>query len=132
MKAEKRKVPITLMNWEVYPDAMYQVLKKYDAYPQIKKIIITENGSAFNDVVFDGRINDELRTNYLKSHIHEVLRAKNDGVKVGGYFVWTFLDNFEWAEGFYPRFGLVHTNFRTQERIVKQSGNWYKQFLQFD
>ena len=49
-----------------------------------------------------------------------------------GYFVWTFLDNFEWAEGFYPRFGLVHTNFKTQERIIKQSGYWYKQFLQFD
>jgi beta-glucosidase len=130
VKAEKRKVPIiTLMNWEVYPDAMYQILKKYDAYPQIKKIIVTENGSAFNDVIFDGKINDELRTNYLKSHIQEVLRAKNDGVKVEGYFVWTFLDNFEWAEGFYPRFGLVHTNFKTQERIIKQSGYWYKQFF---
>lgn len=129
VKAEKRKVPITLMNWEVYPDAMYQVLKKYDAYPQIKKIIVTENGAAFHDTVFDGKINDELRTNYLKNHIHEVLRAKNEGVKVNGYFVWTFTDNFEWAEGFYPRFGLVHTNFKTQERTVKQSGHWYKEFL---
>jgi beta-glucosidase len=132
IKAEKRKVPITLMNWEVYPDALYQILKKYDAYPQIKKIIVTENGAAFHDSIFDGKINDELRTNYLKSHIQEVLRAKNDGVKVDGYFVWTFLDNFEWAEGYYPRFGLVHTNFKTQERIIKQSGYWYKQFLQFD
>jgi beta-glucosidase len=131
IKADKRKVPITLMNWEVYPDAMYQILKKYDAYPQIKKIIITENGAAFHDAVFDGKINDELRTAYLKDHIKEVLRAKSDGVKVDGYFVWTFADNFEWAEGYYPRFGLVHTNFKTQERIIKQSGYWYKQFLQF-
>ncbi len=132
IKAEKRKVPTTLMNWEVYPDAMYQILKKYDAYPQIKKIIVTENGSAFHDSIVDGKINDELRTSYLKNHIREVLRAKNDGIKVDGYFVWTFVDNFEWAEGFYPRFGLVHTNFKTQERIIKQSGYWYKQFLQFD
>ena len=130
IKADKRKVPTTLMNWEVYPDAIYEALKKYDAYPQIKKIIVTENGAAFRDVIFDGKINDELRTSYLKDHIKQVLRAKNDGVKVDGYFVWTLLDNFEWAEGFYPRFGIVHTNFKTQERIVKQSGHWYKEFLQ--
>jgi len=130
IKADKRKVPLTLMNWEVYPDAMYQILKKYDAYPQIKKIIVTENGAAFHDTHFDGKIYDEMRTNYLKTHIREVLRAKKEGVKVDGYFVWTFIDNFEWAEGFYPRFGLIHNNFKTQERIIKQSGHWYKQFLQ--
>jgi beta-glucosidase len=130
IKAEKRNVLSTLMNWEVYPEAIYHVLKKYDAYPQIKKIIVTENGSAFHDVVFDGKVKDELRVDYLKSHINQVLRAKNEGVKVEGYFVWTLTDNFEWAEGFYPRFGLIHTNFKTQERIIKESGMWYKQFLQ--
>ncbi|MGZ4035878.1 MAG: family 1 glycosylhydrolase, partial [Bacteroidia bacterium] len=130
IKADKRKVPRTLMNWEVYPDSIYSVLKKYDAYPQIRKIIVTENGAAFHDVMFDGKINDELRTLYLKDHIKEVLRAKNDGVKVDGYFIWTFTDNFEWAEGFYPRFGIVYTDFKTQERTIKQSGYWYKQFLQ--
>jgi beta-glucosidase len=132
IKADKRKVPSTLMNWEVYPEAIYQVLKKYDAYPGIKKIIVTENGAAFHDTIFDNKVDDELRTSYLKEHIQQVLRAKNEGVKVDGYFVWTFTDNFEWAEGFYPRFGLVHTNFNTQERIIKQSGWWYKQFLQFN
>ena len=130
IKADKRKVPVTLMNWEVYPESIYQTLKKYDAYPQIKKIIITENGAAFHDTHFDGKIIDEPRTNYLKTHIREVLRAKQEGVKVEGYFVWTLLDNFEWAEGYYPRFGLVHNNFMTQERIIKQSGYWYKQFLE--
>ena len=129
IKADKRNVPITLMNWEVYPDAMYQTLKKFDQYSQIKKIIVTENGAAFHDVFFDGKIEDELRANYLKDHIREVLRAKNDGIKVEGYFVWTLLDNFEWAEGFYPRFGIVHTNFKTQERTIKKSGYWYKNFL---
>jgi beta-glucosidase len=131
IKADKRNVPITLMNWEVYPDAMYQALKKFNQYSQIKKIIVTENGAAFHDVFFDGKIEDERRTNYLKDHIREVLRAKNDGMKVDGYFVWTLLDNFEWAEGFYPRFGIVHTNFKTQERTIKKSGYWYKNFLEY-
>ena len=131
IKADRRKVQTTLMNWEVYPDSIYHILKKYNAYPQIKKIIVTENGAAFHDVIFDGKVNDELRTTYLNDHIQQVLRAKNEGVKVAGYFVWTLTDNFEWAEGFYPRFGLIHTNFKTQERIIKQSGHWYKQFLQF-
>jgi len=130
IKADKRKVQKTLMNWEVYPDSIYHILKKYNEYPQIKKIIVTENGAAFNDVVFDGKINDEQRTTYLKDHLKKILHAKEDGVKVGGYFVWTFTDNFEWAEGFYPRFGIVHTNFETQERTIKQSGYWYKEFLQ--
>jgi len=131
IKADKRNVPITLMNWEVYPDAMYQSLKKFNQYSQIKKIIVTENGAAFHDVFFDGKIEDERRTNYLKDHIREVLRAKNDGMKVDGYFVWTLLDNFEWAEGFYPRFGIVHTNFKTLERTIKKSGYWYKNFLEY-
>lgn len=130
IKADKRKVPRTLMNWEVYPDSIYHILKKYNEYPGIKKIIVTENGAAFHDTIFDGKINDELRVSYLKDHIKQVLRAKNEGVKIDGYFVWTLLDNFEWAEGFYPRFGIVHTNFKTQERIIKESGYWYKQFLQ--
>ena len=131
VKAEKRNVPRTLMNWEVYPDSIYQMLKKYDTYPQIKKIIVTENGAAFHDVNFNGQIHDEQRTNYLKNYLKEVLRAKKEGVKVDGYFIWTFTDNFEWAEGFHPRFGIVHTNFETQERIVKQSGYWYKEFLEY-
>ena len=77
----------------------------------------------------DGRIEDTDRVNYLKDHIEQVLRAKKEGVKVNGYFVWTLMDNFEWAEGFNPKFGLVHIDFKTQQRIVKDSGKWYAQFL---
>ena len=58
-----------------------------------------------------------------------MLLAKREGVKVNGYFVWTLLDNFEWAEGYYPRFGLVNVDFITQRRIIKSSGNWYSRFL---
>ncbi len=129
VKAEARKVVTTTMNWEVYPECIYKILKKYAAYPQIKKIIVTENGAAFNDVLLWGKVNDVSRMEYLQSHIKQVLRAKNEGVNVAGYFVWTFTDNFEWAEGYHPRFGLVYIDFRTQKRTVKQSGNWYKKFL---
>jgi len=130
IKANKRNVPYTQMNWEVYPESIYHILKKYDNYPQIKKLIVTENGSAFPDKLIDGKVVDPERTHYLNNHIEQVLRAKNEGVKVNGYFVWTFTDNFEWAEGYVPRFGLVYVDFKTQKRIIKQSGYWYKQFLQ--
>lgn len=127
---KKRKVETTLMNWEVYPESIYNMLKKYDAYPQIKKLIVTENGAAFPDSVVDGEVNDVLRKKYLQEHIGQVLRAKQEGVKVDGYFIWTFLDNFEWAEGFHPRFGMVHVDFESQRRIVKASGKWLQEFLE--
>ena len=65
----------------------------------------------------------------MKEHIAQVHKAKLEGVNVQGYFVWTLLDNFEWAEGYHPRFGLVYIDFKTQKRIIKSSGHWYKQFL---
>lgn len=129
IKANKRKVKSTVMNWEVFPEAIYQVLKKYSTYSNIPKLIITENGAAFPDVVLDGKIADIERTRYLHDHIEQVLRAKKEGVNVVGYFVWTLMDNFEWAEGYYPAFGLIHVNHNTQERIIKDSGLWYKSFL---
>ncbi|MES2265822.1 MAG: GH1 family beta-glucosidase [Bacteroidota bacterium] len=129
VKAEKRGVELTDMKWEVYPPAIYHMLKKFDAYPQIKKLMVTENGAAFPDTVFDGQVNDERRVTYLKNHIRQVLKAKQEGVKVHGYFVWTLTDNFEWAEGYHPRFGLIHVNFDTQERIIKASGNWFANLL---
>lgn len=129
IKAESRAVPITLMKWEVYPDSIYHMLKKYQAYPGVKKMYVTENGAAFPDTFKNGEIEDSQRVDYLKKYIQAVAKAKNEGVNVKGYFIWTFTDNFEWAEGFHPRFGLVYVNFKTQERIVKSSGIWYKEFL---
>jgi beta-glucosidase len=129
IKANKRNVSATVMNWEVYPEALYQMLTKFGNYSGIKKIIVTENGAAFPDSIVEGNIYDHARTNYLKNHIAEVLRAKQEGIPVDGYFVWTLLDNFEWAEGYFPRFGLVYVNFNTQERIIKQSGKWFREFL---
>ncbi len=129
VKAAKRKVPLTEMGWEVYPPAIYHILKKYSQYPQIKKIYITENGAAFEDKATDGRVEDPKRIQYLSDHITEVLRARQEGCPVEGYFVWTLTDNFEWAEGYHPRFGLIRVDFETQQRIIKNSGYWYQQFL---
>ena len=131
VKASERKVHTTLMNWEVYPPSLYHMLKKYDAYPNIKKIYITENGAAFSDTAtHDGQIHDIHRVEYLQNYLRELLRAKQEGVKVEGYFIWTLKDNFEWAEGFHPRFGIIYVDFKTQERIIKSSGLWYKKFLE--
>lgn len=129
VKAENRRVPLTSMKWEVFPQGIYHVLKKYNEYPQIKKIYITETGSAFPDSVVNGNIDDKERLSYLKTSIAEVLRARNEGCKVQGYFVWTLMDNFEWAEGYHPRFGLVHVDFDSQQRTIKSSGNWFSEFL---
>lgn len=129
LKANKRKVPHTLMNWEVYPPCIYKALKRLHTYPSIKEILVTENGAAFSDEVIDNEVHDIERLQYLKDHIAQVLLAKKEGVNVKGYFVWTLMDNFEWAEGYHPRFGLVHIDFATQKRTIKSSGKWYSQFL---
>jgi beta-glucosidase len=129
VKAIDRNVPTTAMGWEVYPPAIYHILKKFDAYPQIRKILVTENGAAFPDEVTEGKVDDTKRREYLQTHLQQVLEAKQEGCKVAGYFVWTLTDNFEWAEGYHPRFGLVYVDFGTQQRIIKSSGYWYADFL---
>lgn len=129
VKAENRNVPLTDMRWEVYPKSIYEILKKYNTYENIPKIYITENGAAFPDKVENGHVVDEQRMRYIQDNIRYVLKAKQEGIKVDGYFVWTLTDNFEWAEGYHPRFGLVYVDYETQKRIVKTSGKWYGSFL---
>jgi beta-glucosidase len=119
----------TDMNWEVYPEGIYRILKQFAAYPTIKNIIITENGAAFPDEVTEGGVRDPKRLKFIQDYLAQVLKAKKEGVPVNGYFVWSFLDNFEWAEGYRPRFGLVHVDYKTQKRTVKDSGLWLKEFL---
>lgn len=129
VKAEKRNVPLTLMRWEVHSDSIFYMLKKFDAYPGVKNIYVTENGAAFNDILDNGEINDVKRLEFIQGYLTSLLKAKKEGVNVNGYFVWSFTDNFEWAEGYHPRFGLVYIDFETQKRIVKASGKWYGEFL---
>lgn len=130
VKASKRKVKTTLMDWEVYPPSIYKMIERFNQYQGVKKVLVTENGAAFTDMLFNGKVHDKERLQYLQSYLEQVYKAKEDGLNVEGYFVWTFTDNFEWAEGYHPRFGLVYTNFLTQERIVKTSGKWFKAFLE--
>ena len=129
VNAEKRNVPTTEMGWEVYPQSIYHLLKKFSQYKNINEIIITENGAAFPDRMTNGEVKDLQRVDFLKDHLEQLLKAKQEGVNVNGYFIWTLADNFEWAEGYHPRFGLVHIDHNTQQRTIKESGLWYRDFL---
>lgn len=125
---KKLNRPLTANGWEVHPEGIYRILKQFSAYP-IKELIVTENGAAFHDRVEGNRVDDKRRLQYIQSYLGEVLRAKQEGVNIGGYFVWTLMDNFEWRAGFRSRFGIVHTDFVHQTRIIKDSGLWIRDFL---
>lgn len=129
VKADDRLVRKTTMNWEIYPSCISKALIRLNNYEDIKSIIITENGASFHDVPAAGRITDKSRILFLESHLRELLIAKKTGVNVNGYFIWTLTDNFEWAEGYRTRFGLVYVDFPTQNRIIKDSGFWFRDFL---
>ncbi len=117
--------PLTGIGWEQDPDGLYELLVRlHRDYPQVP-LMITENGAAFADTVTDGRVHDPERQAYLDSHVRAVHRAVQDGVDLRGYLAWSLLDNFEWAEGYAMRFGLVHVDFETQQRTIKDSGYWY-------
>jgi beta-glucosidase len=129
VKPKKRGAEeITEMGWEVYPEGIYQSLKYFARYNP-KKIFITENGAAFHDQLSGAKVDDPLRIRFFRDYLSQVLRAKKEGVNVDGYFVWSLLDNFEWAEGFRPRFGIVYVDFETKERFIKNSGYWFREFL---
>ena len=94
-------------------------------------ILITENGVPVpEDIDFDGRNRDERRIRYLHDHLIQVERAMRAGVPIEGYFVWSLLDNFEWALGYRQRFGLIHVDFETQKRTIKDSGTWFSNLAQ--
>jgi beta-glucosidase len=130
VKAKTRKKPFTAMGWEVNAKSFYNIIKQFAAYPQIKKLMITENGAAYKDILGpDGKVHDQERIAYFEQYLTALLELKKEGFPITGYMAWTLMDNFEWAEGFDKRFGLIYTNFKTQERTVKDSGFWFKDFL---
>jgi len=113
-------------NWEIYPQGLYDLLIWIGAGYGFKDIYLTENGASYNDVLTpDGKIHDPKRKEYIYRHLQPLLRTIEAGVPVRGYFVWTLMDNFEWAFGTSSRFGLAYTDFSTQQRILKDSGLWY-------
>ena len=120
---------ITDMDWEVYPECLTELLLRLHRDYAVPPIYVTENGGAFKDQVVDGRVHDARRTDYIARHIAAVADAMRQGVRMGGYMVWSLLDNFEWASGYDKRFGIVHVDYATQVRTPKDSALWYRDFL---
>jgi beta-glucosidase len=121
---------ITAMGWPVSPEGMSELLARVEKDYRPGPIYVTENGSCFEDVVEDdGSIRDTERRRYLMRHLGALRQAVGDGVPVKGYFAWSLVDNFEWAEGYRKRFGLVHIDYATQQRRLKDSAKWYRSFL---
>ena len=121
---------ITEMDWEVYPEGIYNILGRLHFDYAFPSIYITENGAAFPDKVGpDGQVDDPARLSYVKRHLEMVHRAIHVGVPVKGYFVWSLFDNFEWGFGYSKRFGIVYVDCQTQQRIPKSSAKWYRQVI---
>jgi beta-glucosidase len=122
--------PVTEMGWQIEPRGLTALLERISRdYPGVP-LLITENGAAFNDVPGpDGRVADPDRISYLDGHLRAAHEAISRGVDLRGYLVWSFLDNFEWAEGYRKRFGIVYTDYDTQRRTVKDSARWYQEVI---
>jgi len=122
--------PVTAMGWEIDASAFTGLLRRLHDDYAAPPIVITENGSAWPDTVTAGAVHDPDRTACLQAHLQACREAMAAGVDLRGYFAWSLLDNFEWACGYGKRFGLVHVDYATQTRTVKDSGRWYAAFLQ--
>ena len=120
--------PRTAFDWEVMPQVCIACCCVYTRV-QSDNIVITENGCSYPNAPIEGVVSDQEREDYFRQHLAACAQAIEDGVPLTGYFAWSLLDNFEWAEGYSQRFGLVWVDFETQERILKQSALWYKSFL---
>lgn len=116
----------TSFGWSVLPESLHSVLQRVAREFSTLPIYITENGASFHDYVDpNGEVNDVERVSYLRGYLAAATQAMREGVNLQGYYAWSFLDNFEWAEGYSKRFGLVYVDYRTQERIPKRSSRWY-------
>ena len=121
---------ITEMGWEVHPPGLYHLLTRLHADYDAPELYITENGAAFPDTdIQDGVVHDADRIDFLNSHLTQAWRAIQDGVNLKGYYLWSLMDNFEWAFGFSKLFGIVRTDFDSLERIPKASGAWYRDVI---
>jgi beta-glucosidase len=121
--------PKTDMGWEIYPQAFSDLLTSLDALYPLPPIYITENGAAMDDKLLNGKVDDQDRLEYYNAHLNAVNNAIEQGVNVVGYFAWSLMDNFEWAEGYLKRFGIVYVDYATQERTLKASAYAYRDFI---
>jgi len=134
---EPRSIPLpdpaelTDMGWEVHPEGLTRTLSRLHSDYRPGSLVVTENGAAYSTGPgLDGLVQDTRRCDYLRRHVHACLAAIDAGVPLHGYFLWSLLDNFEWAFGFSKRFGIVWVDFETQERIIKASGHMYRRIIQ--
>jgi beta-glucosidase len=121
---------LTEMGWEIYPVGLTELLLRLHRDYAVPPLYVKENGGAFKDQVIDGQVHDADRVSYIASHIAAVGEALAQGVRMAGYMVWSLLDNFEWASGYEKRFGIVHVDYATQRRTMKESAHWYRGFLE--
>jgi beta-glucosidase len=122
-------LPLTDMGWEVYPRGLTELMLRLHRDWRVPPLYIKENGAAFLDERVGDRVDDGDRVAYLQAHIAAVADAIEHGVPMAGYMVWSLLDNFEWASGYAKRFGIVHVDYATQQRTMKDSALWYRDFL---
>lgn len=120
---------LTAMGWEIFPQGLTDILTTLNNEYSLPPIYITENGAAMDDKIIDGKVDDIDRVEYFQSHLLAVHDAVEAGVNVKGYFAWSLMDNFEWAEGYIKRFGIVYVDFDTQQRTIKQSGKAYADLI---
>lgn len=115
----------TDIGWEVYPQALGDAVRKLNAEYTLPDCYITENGACYNMDVEGGEVDDQPRLDYIAAHLGVTADLIGEGYPMRGYFSWSLMDNFEWAEGYKMRFGLIHVDYETQVRTVKKSGHWY-------
>ena len=123
-----RRYEVTATGWEVQPDGLYDVLARCRDWG-FEHIVVTENGAAFPDRLEGDRVRDPRRIEFYRAHLTEVRRAVRDGMPIDGYFCWSLMDNFEWADGYGPRFGITYVEYESQRRVVKDSGRWFRSLL---
>ncbi|HEX8966344.1 MAG TPA: GH1 family beta-glucosidase [Chloroflexota bacterium] len=121
----QRGLETTDMGWPIVPAALRDLVERVQRDYRPAAMYITENGAAFTDTLADGSVHDDRRIRYLAEHLSSLAQAINAGAAVRGYFVWSLLDNFEWAHGYQKRFGITYVDYASQRRILKDSGGWY-------
>ncbi len=129
VEAAKCGTEHTAMGWEIRPEGLRDLLLRLHRDYRLPALYIMENGAAFDDEVVNGEVPDERRVRYLETHLAAAADALQAGVPLRGYFVWSLLDNFEWAQGYTKRFGIVHVDYATQRRLPKRSAHWYAALL---
>ncbi len=121
--------PTTDIGWEIYPKALTELLVSLNSKYSLPPVYITENGAAIDDEIIDGKVYDAKRIGYYNDHLNAMNDAIEQGVDIRGYFAWSLMDNFEWAEGYLKRFGIVYVDYDSQVRTIKESGHAYKNLI---